>query len=324
LRYKTVVVLFFCSFVIIFFLWWLSGKPLYDFLSLQKPVTNPDLLLAEGWMDRDQLKKVEVIYNQGNYSGLITTGIALSPEYVMGKNGIMDFRFDPGLLMKNPIHLAIHLRGTLSEDQKSKFIIFVNNQRIGSDSVANDPKSFAYSIRDIDTISLISIQFINDALIGGKDRNLLITSVAVNSVIYSVNDTNVYYRVMSGSDSATYRSARCKAIVAKNILMEYGVKQDKIKAICTGNIKYSKTLSTASHTMHAIDSIFSPPHNLKINLVSFGPHSRRTYMAFKKAASDYDIGVVSIDESTEDDKINRLRNLRELLGIILIMILPAK
>lgn len=323
MRKKRLVVILLCTFILLPCLWWLSGEPLYSYLSIQQPLANADLLIAEGWLGRDELKSVAKIYNQGNYSWLITTGVPLEREYIMGMNGWLDFHFNPILVMKEPVNLSINVRGTLSETEASKFNVYINNQKLGCDSVSYIPKTFAYKVSRIDTISFISIQFINDAFIDGQDRNLIVTSIVVNNSLYTVNDTNVIYRVPFRNDSIIYRSADSRATEASYVLQGFGISKAKIKAICTKNIKYSKTLSTARNTMQKIDSVFGPDNNLRINLISVPPHSRRTYISYKKIAPHYDIGIISINNQTEINKKNyRLRNLRELYGIILLKLLP--
>jgi hypothetical protein len=321
LRLRTGIYLL-CIITLIPVFWWITGKPLYNYLSLNIPEANAEVLIVEGWLDGNQLLKVKEEISKGRYSLIITTSVPSDKYFTMGKNGSMKFCFEPSLKYRYPVPLSVSLLGTLTSGMDSKFTVFCNDLLIGSDSIANKPKSFLYEIPAFDFISSISVNFLNDALISGRDRNLLVEGISVNYIYYTVNDTNVYYYVNTYNDSSVTRSARCKSIAARNILIDYGINKDKILYFCADKTGFSRTLSNAKHTSEFIRNELKNKEISAINIISAAPHSRRSLLSYKKSTKDYKFGIITIPEEELPVKMNRFRNLREFSGILFVMISP--
>jgi hypothetical protein len=100
------------------------------------------------------------------------------------------------------------------------------------------------------------------------------------------NGGNVKSKYSSMIDS-TY------ADLSKNYLIQMGVDKEQIISIKTKKIRNSKTYNTALST---IDWLITNKKSIKaINVVSLGPHARKSYILYKKAAKgEINVGIISI------------------------------
>jgi hypothetical protein len=317
------LLLSFLLILLAFLAYWITGSPLYNYLSFNHPTEKAGILLTEGWFKREELKVVSDTFKSGGYSCFIATGIPLSKEYMMAENGKLDFRLNPPKKQTQSFQLCITARGTLPGKNAAIFEVFINDRKLGTESASIDPTVYSYLIEHIDTVYSVSIRFLNDDIINGENRDMFVSSISLDGVFYTVNDTNVYYQVLTRYDSTIYRSAYCEATVVKNVMKEYGIKSAQIIPVCTETRKWSKTLSTAINTVKQIDAQLQPDDSCSLNIISVANHARRTYAAYKKAAPSWRIGIISIDMHSQNNPYNhRLKNLKELFGILLIKILP--
>ncbi len=320
---KRSLIVILISLILLACLWWLTGKPLNAYLSLHRPLDGADILLVEGWLSKTELGRVARVFTEGDYDRIVTSGTSSTDDYQMGKNGTLVFHIIPPVVSNEPAQLNIVAHGNLSDDYESLFEVYANEEIIGIDSASNKSSGFTYEIPPTGPIEKISVNFLNNAIINGKARYLLVSSISLNNQYYSVFDTNVYFRANTSNDSAIYRSAKCKSAEATYYLEEFGIESNKIIEICTEKVIYSKTFSTACNTIAQLDSIYSKS-NHKINVISASPHCRRTYLSYIKAAPGWNIGIISLNND-QCAKYSRLKNIQELSGIMLLMILkPGK
>jgi hypothetical protein len=310
---------------IFLFCWWFSGKPLLRYLSPDKPLTNADILVVEGWLNRSDLGLVADEFRNGKYKYLIATGTPGKEVYTMGKNGCLEFNIIPPFQLEKPGDVRIVASESLPFKDTAFFMVYANGNYIGNETVSTDPTQFSFPLNGIDSVCSISVCFLNDALSDHSDINLLVSSVILEDKVFGVNDTNVFYKVLTIDDSTIYRSAPCGSTIVKNVLIEKGIDPHRIIDICSSRINLSRTASAASNTIMKLDSAFADKPDFTFNIMSVAPHSRRTFVAFKKAAPERKIGIISISENSENDqKVNRSRNLREFSGIIILELIPER
>lgn len=322
MKKKSIILLFLILFLVLVG-WYYSGVPLYHYLSFYKPLPTADLLIAEGWLDKEELGYVANLFREGDYQFLITTGYPLKQKLLMYKNGIYKLEINKPPSPNSILVLTIQAQGTLSFDHASVFKVYINKEQIARDSVGKQPKTFSYRLIQHDTIKNVSIRFTNDAIIAGEDRNLWIYSLEINNDFYSALDTNATYSICTLTDSSVFNLAGTQALLARNIILQEGLPKERVIAVSGTKPGISKTLSTAQHTIHAIDSMFSFSEH-KINIVSIPPHSRRTYISYCKYYPKESIGIIAVPKSyRRDNQISRIKNLRELSGILLIKLCPG-
>lgn len=322
MKNKTLIILI-LLFILFVIGWFYTGEPLHKFLSIYNPSSKADILIAEGWLDNNELEFVAQYFKKNDYQYLITTGYPLNQDLLMYKNGTYYLKIHQPSINNHGSELKVHLKGSLPYKHASVFKIFVNEKLIALDSVGKQPGTFYYNLLNKDTIETVSIKFINDAIVEGKDRNLLISSVSLNDQYYPALNTNATYTIQTMDDSTVFNLAGTEALLARNLLFRKGIPEKYLIAISGRKQGISKTLSTAKNTIEAIDSI-QKTNEYSINIVSVPPHTRRTYTAYCKYHPKDSIGIVAVPVSyIKDYQVNRLRNIRELLGILFIKLHPS-
>jgi hypothetical protein len=143
----------------------------------------------------------------------------------------------------------------------------------------------------------------------------------ITTILVSVNDTLNYYSDIK-QPAFKHTLAKSNALRAKHILIKNKIPADKIISISTTKYTGSKTAETAKNTMHFIDSVFNEK-SIKANIFSSKPHTRRTFIAYKKyLKKDQQVGIIASSCPVSNIDNARLRDLRELLGIIYLKISP--
>ena len=302
--------------------WWLSGKPLQNYLSLHAPKDQADILITEGWLDNHELDYVARLFSQDHYKYLITTGFPVNKDFLMPKIGTYRIQVNEPPSSDGQISLRICLRGTLPYPHASAFRIFIDSKQIAFDSVGTRPKTLIYTLNWPDSTGCISVKFINDAIIEGKDRNLLISKVSLNNRSYFPYNSDAAYQVQTVDDSTIYDLAENQALLSRNLLIRKGIPAQNIIAVSGKKTGFSKTLAAAKNTILAIDSL-QQTQSYNFNIVSSPPHTRRTFAAYKKFHSGDTMGIIAIPVSyIKDYQVNRINNLREFLGILFVRIYP--
>lgn len=320
---KKYIILLFLVLFLVLFAWYYAGVPLYNYLSFHDPLPTADLLIAEGWLDKEELDYVADLFREGDYRFLITTGYPLEQKLLMYKNGIYKLEINKPPSSDPTIVLTIQVQGTLSFDHASVFNLYINKDQIARDSVGKQPKTFSYRLIQHDTIKNVSIRFTNDDIIAGEDRNLWICSLKINNEFYSVLDTNASYSIRTMDDSSVFNLAGTQALLARNLILQKGLPKERVIAVSGTNPGISKTLSTARNTIYAIDSMFGFSDQ-KINIVSIPPHLRRTYISYCKYYPKESTGIIAVPKSYRmNHQISRVKNLRELSGILFIKLYPG-
>lgn len=303
--------------------WFLTGEPLQNYLSLHNPCDKADILIAEGWLDNTELDFVAQSFYESDYQYLITTGYPLHRDLLMYKNGTYRLIVNKSASETHELNIEVHLRGTLPIEHASVFKFYVNDELIACDSVGKQAKTFSYELIREDSIKSVSVKFINDAIVEGKDRNLYISSICLNGHKYPALDTNATYSINTIDDSTVYYLAGTQALLSRNQLLRKGLPNKSVLAINCQRPGLSKTLNSAKTTIKAIDSIINTKEYC-VNIISIPPHTRRTYSAFCKFHAKDSIGIIAAPVSyIKDYQVNRLKNIRELMGILFIIIHPG-
>jgi hypothetical protein len=82
------------------------------------------------------------------------------------------------------------------------------------------------------------------------------------------------------------------ADLAKKKLMGMGINENQIIAVRTANTDRSRTYSYAQSTVAWLLKNREPPE--PINVLTLGPHARKSYLLFKKAANkQFEVGIIS-------------------------------
>jgi len=115
----------------------------------------------------------------------------------------------------------------------------------------------------------------------GQDRLLIVTGGPLNTGYIITN----------------YRST---AEVARATLLKLGGDSNKIVSVSRDLVWRDRTYTTALKLRKYLQQKIPQVHSF--NLVSLGAHSRRSWLLYKKAMPDYQIGIVSIKQNLYDSE----------------------
>lgn len=304
---------------------WLSGH-----LSKSEQV-HANILLVEGWLPDNVLAASYAEFRKNGYDHIITTGINTSPDYFnIHSNGSLIFQTKSRFPASDPsvAHIVeVDAFSELGEAGRSHFKLFINNTLSG-DFFA-EKKRGNYMITwtgDPSDIDSVTVQFDNDRMDDSGDRNLYVRGISVdhsNMIPYLNN--SVYDILTSGGDLRIVNNIRTGAESARMRLIVAGIDSSLITAVPARKVRINRTLTSALAFRDWIET--SNIEVKGINIISMGPHSRRTWMTYRKILSaQYDIGIISVpDNSGQHSRVRRvIRILREAMGIIYyrIILLP--
>lgn len=284
---------------------------------------NANILLVEGWLPDNVLAASYEEFIKNGYDHIITTGINTSPAYFnIHSNGSLIFQTD-SLFPASDSSVAhiveVDAFSELGGDGRSHFNLFINN-RLSGDFFAEKRKG-NYRIAwtgDLSEIDSVTVQFDNDRMDESGDRNLYVRAIRVDQKIdIPYLNNSVYDILTSAGDVRMVNNIRTGAESARMRLIIAGIDSSLITAVPARKVKINRTLTSALAFRDWIEK--SNIEVKGINIISMGPHSRRTWMTYSRVLSaEYDIGIISVpDNSTQRSPLRRvIRTLREAIGII--------
>ncbi|MBN1599230.1 MAG: hypothetical protein JW894_13130 [Bacteroidales bacterium] len=304
--------------VVIYALWYLSGDVLFNFLCFKKENKQANVLILEGWLDKDELNYAEELFIEGDYNIIVTTGIKMPEFFRLWRNGDVVVQTDYKSSTSDSVNIIIEAFGERVRQENAKFSVFANDKLLGSRYATTKPLKYCFktSEKEIDSVT---IRFHNDKVFKNEDRNLLISYVSINDHTWPINRDNVCYYVHSHSGTVKYHLAQTKANRIKKDLIYMGIEEQNILSVSINEFESSKTYENAQITVSKMDSLFGK-RNYSVIIISRYPHTRRTYTAFLKCIKNKNkVGITALEVYKNDKLLNRrLNNLRELFGIVYI------
>lgn len=282
-----------------------------NFLSKnQKVISNT--LLIEGWLPDQVLDFVVNEYHHGNYEHIITTGIELPEYFGMYVRGFLIFdlrNLEPKANSAEQSHLIkIIAKSSTPKIAGAKFDLWINDS-VASEYVTDTPeKSYNFTwMGNIKNIDSLLIYFKNDGKYLNIDRNLFIKEIQIDGIVISPYSENAYSDLKNLDNlQRTRNNYYSYAGFAAKGLIKRGVSPDKILILPTSkDVKY-RTMATARDF-----SDWYKKKNIEIigiNIISLGPHSRRTWMSYNKFlnSNSIPVGIISIpDDKTKNTKFNK-------------------
>jgi hypothetical protein len=295
-------------------------QSLSTFLSKSEEV-QANILLIEGWLSENDLEMVNNEFAANNYDTIITTGLSYVDEYFnMYENGYLIFY--PKFMKKGKggyrqHTISINAYSTLN-DEPAHFNLYLDNILI-KDFLADKHKR-KYSTKwtgDITSIDSMMIQFTNDKVDEKGDLNLSIKDFVIDDTIiipylhnseYDLSELDGKRRIINDFNSAAER--------AKSWLVSQGIDSTLIIAVPGRKSRINRTLASA---LAFRDWLTRSRINVKgINIMSSGPHARRTWMTYNKVLDGkYEIGIISLPFDISQSKIvNVISTIREAVGLV--------
>jgi hypothetical protein len=299
-------------------------KPAYSYLSAylsKSEEVQANILLVEGWLSESDLEMVNKEFGNRNYDKIITTGLAFVDEYFnMYENGYLIFY--PGFrhILKDEVRqhtISINAYGTMNEDP-AHFNLYVNKTQINYFLADKHKRKYSTSWNgSISSIDSIMVQFTNDRLDERGDLNLSVKDVVIDDTLiipylhhseYDISELDGKRRINNNYNSAAER--------AKCLLISQGIDSTDIIAVPGRKARINRTLTSA---LAFRDWLKNSGVNVKgINILSSGPHARRTWMTYNKVLDEkYNIGIISLpSDKNSQSKIGAfLRTVRETVGL---------
>jgi hypothetical protein len=305
---RNVLFVLFCVFLILFIAIFLLPGYLY-----KEQITDADILVIEGWLPAYALEEGICRFNKGNYSLLVTTGTQMPAEFRMGSQGSLIFDLSNFKLSHKNHKISsvkVNARGTKADRQFPYFNLLLNDSLIGGNYVTQRNSEYEFPADMYpDQIKVIKINFINDTYTRWKDRNLYISSVEFGDITIPAHSRYVFYDIKNREYFEEYEPgftdyANYSAFTLKRL----GFK-DSMVILPASDKKFSRTYSCALAFKHWY--LNSPFKGEPVNILSLGPHTRRTWMIYKKVLGrDTDLGIILIDSQ----KYNRKNWYRSLVG----------
>jgi hypothetical protein len=302
-------------------------KPAYNYLSgylSKSEQVTANILVVEGWLDHFALEMAYNEYQKNRYEHVVTTGIRYTPPYFkMSDNGYLIF-YTAGLLSgpdEKGFHtIEVKAYSDLGGENRAHFNLFINDSLNADFYAYKQKKSFKITwygcLKDIDSIM---VQYDNDLYEPPLNRDLAVKEIRLDNRItipymfhseYDMLKLDGKLRIKNNITS-TAQLARYKLIVM-------GIDSSRISAVSADKVSFNRTLTSALAFRNWLT--INEKSVTGINIISLGPHARRTWMTYNKILHEQcRIGIISIPEES-GEQISGFRKalttLRETLGII--------
>lgn len=302
-------------------------KPSFTYISgylSKSEEIKANILLVEGWLPEDAFELVYNEFRKKEYEYVVTTGIISDkPYFKVYSNGYLNFHPHEKLAGSNneALHsIKINAYSELDGDNCAHFNLYINDSLKGDSFVERRKGSYVFTWEgSLSDLKSISIQFTNDDRGDYGDRNLYVKGIIIDDKIKIPYLNNSEYDLgKPDGKNRSINNINSSAEVARNMLLSLGIDSAKIIAVPGKKVKINRTLSSA---LAFRDWSKMAGVNINgINIISLGPHARRTWMTYNKILDKkFKIGIISIpDDNLEQTSGIRksFKTLRELLGLV--------
>jgi len=295
---------------------------LTDYLSKSEHV-KANILLVEGWLPDNVIAKSAEEFKKNGYEHIITTGINSSSAYFnVHSNGFLIFYTKKWFSGSDASALHTIEVDAFSEpggNGLAHFNLFINNSPEGNFYAEQRRKKYRINwegnLADIDSVV---VQFDNDSMNESGDRNLYVRGISadreqfipyLNNSVYDIERSYGFLRIVNNITSGA-ENARVRLILK-------GIDSSLITAVPAERVRINRTFSSALAFREWVK--LNNADIKGINIVSMGPHARRTWMTYNKVLNNkYEIGIISVPDNTVQSSHIRMviKTLRETLGLL--------
>jgi len=278
---------------------------------------DANILVIEGWLSYNDLKTATDEFISGKYDYIFTTGLKATTEYYnVNTDGYLIFYTSK--LPEEPVStIGVRARSELDGENSAHFNLWINDSL--TSNFTADKRNRKYSVRwDGSPVDSIMIQFDNDIVGEFGDRNLFIKEVILNgnvsvpflnNSIYDISELDNRNRIINNMNSNSELTAKR--------LLSMGVDSSKVIAIPGRKVMINRTLTSA---LAVRDWLKGSSIDVRgINIVSYGSHSRRTWMTFDRVLDKpVDVGVIALPDKryTGPDGVAYMKTLRETIAYL--------
>jgi hypothetical protein len=313
---------------------YLIVRPAFRYLSgylSKSEEVKANILVVEGWLPDFALDSAYEEFHKRDYQYIVTTGLKSSRDfYMLSGNGYLIFypkKMFSGTDNTGRHSIEVETYSELGGENRAHFNLYINGKQEGEFYAERRKKKYGVTwegnLRDIDSIM---VQYDNDRRGYFGDRNLFVRSVTIDNKFTIPYLNNSEYHVLKpGRNQRIINNYSSNAELARNKLISLGLDSSQVIATRGNRTKINRTLTSAVAFSNWLNT--TKIKVTGINIITLGPHARRTWMTYSKILKDkYQIGIISVPEpiTKHTREIKILSTLRETLGIIYywIILLP--
>lgn len=272
--------------------------------------TEANILIVEGWLSYDGLILATNEFNQYHYDYILTTGLQAMPEYyAMNRSGYLIFYVPDSITQISKI--ALVARSGNDGGRNAGFNVYAGSELIGSFNAIPREKYFTIN-RNSSGIDSIIIE-VPDTL----SSSLLVKEIILNDDIHLPYFNNSEYDIGANDNKMRIVNdfTSVPELAAKRIIVN-GINSALVKPVTAQKVRVNRTFTSAV----AVDD-WLKENDITIkgfNVISYGSHSRRTWMTFNHILKPYKVGVIAIPDShvTPNGKIRYFKTARETFAFL--------
>jgi hypothetical protein len=283
-----------------------------------------DILVVEGWLPHYALEMAYREFRRSRYKYVVTAGTRYIPAYYkISDNGYLIFYTHDILSGMNETgyhSIKIEAFSDMGGENRAHFNLFINDSMAANFYADKRKKGYTLKwhgcLKDIDSVM---VQYDNDLYEPPLDRNLSVKEICFDNKITVPYLYHSEYDMLKLDGKLRFRNdITSTAQFARSRLINLGIDSTKITAVSSEKVSFNRTLTSALAFRKWLS--LREKDITGINIISLGPHARRTWMTYNKILDEkYKIGIISVpEESDKQISGNRkvFKTLREILGII--------
>jgi len=316
-----VIILFILSGFSILYMVYNTNLPRY--LS-QSHKVDANVMIIEGWLPDAVIGIAGEEAQNGNYDLIVTAGVQASElEFCqVAMNGFLIFypEFQGPRKENLPDHtIEVTAHSEMGGIYKAHFNFYVNDSLIDDFNADEFPSSFAINWHgSLDEIDSIAIQFTNDMVDVGGDRNLYVKEIIIDKeIVIPYQYNSVYDAGAIGGKNRTVNDYVSHPQIIRNKLISVGIDSSAIVAVTGKRTTINRTLASALAVRKWLKT---SELNIKgVNVLSMGIHSRRTWLTYRRVLKgSFDTGIISlaVPGNTGNTNPENNRTLNEVLGLV--------
>ncbi len=288
-------------------IWWIWQFS-YSFLTLNKPICDPEAIIVEGWLPIQAISQVaDEVLNDSSLK-IIVTGASLGHEHVtLGEHPDGAWTVYLDRLFADPIladSLSFFARGNKIDGKYGELRIEINNRLVGIVFVREQTHKvvFANPNGANEPIKKIEVQMQNTYFPQeGGSRLVYLEQVFLDSIPVEL------FGPSTGYSFSHYQIGRFEtilddnaAIAAGNVLEKLGIPPERLVVLPSNASKGTRTWEAAKEVGRWLES---SSHRIeRVRLYSQGAHSRRSYEIYRKILPDsIYLGVNALKDERYDE-----------------------
>jgi hypothetical protein len=259
---------------------------------------DAEVMVVEGWLPQIAIDKAIAEYYSGNYKLMATTGGPLPVQVEMGYYGTLVF--NTGYLTgehgnKEITAIKVYAHGTKADGSYPCLNLLLNDSLLGKYFVRRKKNEYEFYInKRLNDIHTVKINFPNDIYTRWRDRNLYIEYIVIGDIKIPARSVHAFYDIDYYEGFDEYRPGYINYAEYSAFILKYLGFKDSIVALPSQIVKFSRTYSSALTFRRWY--LNSPFKGKPVNIVSLGPHSRRTWMIYKRVlGKNTDVGIIMVN-----------------------------